>query len=120
LGRAKALIQRVAELEPEYANGGAFLYLGVFETLLPPAMGGRPELGRQHFERALQISEERNLMVKVMLADQYGRLMFDRELHDRLLQEVMAADVQAPGLTLMNTVAKERAEQLLDSGDDYF
>ena len=42
LGRAKALIQRVAELEPEYANGGAFLYLGVFETLLPPAMGGRP------------------------------------------------------------------------------
>jgi signal transduction histidine kinase len=46
--------------------------------------------------------------------------MFDRELHDRLLQEVMAADVQAPGLTLMNTVAKERAEQLLDSGDDYF
>jgi hypothetical protein len=83
-------------------------------------MGGRPELGRQHFERALQISEERNLMVKVMLADQYGRLMFDRKLHDRLLQEVMAADVQAPGLTLMNTVAKERAEQLLDSGDDYF
>lgn len=120
LGRAKALIQRVAELEPEYANGGAFLYLGVFETLLPPAMGGRPELGKQHFERALQISDERNLMVKVMLADQYGRLMFDRELHDGLLQEVMAADVQAPGLTLMNTVAKERAQQLLDSGDDYF
>ena len=48
---AKALIQRVAELEPEHANGGAFLYLGVFETL-PPAMGGRPELGKQHFERA--------------------------------------------------------------------
>ena len=36
LGRAKALIQRVAR-EPEYANGSAFLYLGVFETLLPPA-----------------------------------------------------------------------------------
>ncbi len=120
LGRVKALIERVAELEPEYANGGAFLYMGVFETLLPPAMGGRPELGRQHFERALDISGGRNLMVKVMLADQYGRLMFERDLHDRLLNEVMDAETQAPGLTLMNTVAKERAQQLLDSADDYF
>ena len=83
-------------------------------------MGGRPELGRQHFERALAISNERNLIVKVMLADQYGRLMFDRDLHDRLLNEVMAAPATAPGLTLMNTVAKERAQQLLDSADDYF
>ena len=120
LGRVKALIQRVADLDPEHANGGAFLYLGVFETLLPPAMGGRPELGRQHFERALTISNERNLIVKVMMADQYARLLFDRELHDRLLQEVLAADVQAPGLTLMNTVAQERAQLLLDSADDYF
>ena len=120
LGRVEALIQRVADLDPEHANGGAFLYMGVFETLLPPAMGGRPELGRQHFERALAISNERNLIVKVMLADQYARLMFDRELHDQLLQEVLAADVQAPGLTLMNTVAQERAQLLLDSADDYF
>ena len=120
LGRVKALIQRVAALDPEHANGGAFLYMGVFETLLPPAMGGRPELGRKHFERALAISNERNLIVKVMLADQYARLMFDRELHDQLLQEVLAADVQAPRLTLMNTVAQERAQLLLDSADDYF
>ena len=120
LGRVKALIQRVADLDPEHANGGAFLYLGVFETLLPPAMGGRPEMGRRHFERALTISNERNLIVKVMMANQYARLIFDRELHDRLLQEVLAADVQAPGLTLMNTVAQERAQLLLDSADDYF
>ena len=76
-------------------------------------------VGRQHFERALAISNERNLIVKVC-ADQYGRLMFDRDLHDRLLNEVMAAPATAPGLTLMNTVAKERAQQLLDSADDYF
>ena len=68
LGRVKALIQRVADLDPEHANWGAFLYLGVFETLLPPAMGGRPEMGRRHFERALTISNERNLIVKVMMA----------------------------------------------------
>ena len=54
-----------------------------------------------------------------MMANQYARLIFDRELHDRLLQEVLAADVQAPGLTLMNTVAQERPNST-DSADDYF
>ena len=120
LGRVKALMQRVVELDGGYANGNAHLYMGVFETLVPPGMGGRPEIGRQHFEQALDISGGLNLMVKVMYADQYARLMFERKLHDQLLQDVMAAEVKAPGLTLMNTVAKERAQRLLDTADDYF
>lgn len=120
LARVKALMQRVVVLDETYSNGAAYLYLGVFETLLPPAMGGKPEIGRGHFERALTISSGNNLMVKVMLADQYARLVFDRELHDNLLNEVIAADGKTPGLTLMNTVAKERARKLLDSADDYF
>ena len=108
------------ELDGGYANGNAHLYMGVFETLVPPGMGGRPEIGRQHFEQALDISGGLNLMVKVMYADQYARLMFERKLHDQLLQDVLAAEVKAPGLTLMNTVAKERAQRLLDTADDYF
>jgi hypothetical protein len=108
------------ELDETYSNGAAYLYLGVFETLLPPAMGGKPEIGRGHFERALTLSSGNNLMVKVMLADQYARLVFDRELHDNLLLEVIAADGKTSGLTLMNAVAKERAQKLLDSADDYF
>ena len=59
-------------------------------------------------------------MVKVMYADQYARLLFERKLHDELLLEVLDADAKAPGLTLMNTVAKERARRLLDTADDYF
>ncbi|MCB1685382.1 MAG: hypothetical protein KDI31_12875, partial [Pseudomonadales bacterium] len=53
-------------------------------------------------------------------ADQYARLVFDRALHDELLNEVVAADPAGPGLTLINTVAQRRAKQLLDSADDYF
>ena len=59
-------------------------------------------------------------MAKVMYAERYARLVFDRELHDRLLQEVLAAPVQVPGLTLGNTLAVARAKQLLASADDYF
>ena len=120
LARVKALMLRVSELEPMYENGSVFLYLGVFETLLPPAMGGKPDIGRAHFEKAIEISSGQNLMAKVMFADQYARLVFDRELHDKLLNEVLAAPVHSPGLTLMNTVAKEQAQILLDSADEYF
>lgn len=120
LGRVKALVLRIAELDETYDHGGPHLYLGVFETLLPPSLGGRPEIGRSHFEKAIEISEGRYLMIKVMFADQYARLMFDRELHDRLLTEVVTADPTAPGLTLINTVAQRRAYELLDSADAYF
>lgn len=120
LGRVKALMLRIAELDETYDFGGPHLYLGVFETLLPPSLGGRPEIGRAHFEKAIEISEGRYLMTKVMFADQYARLLFDRELHDKLLGEVMDSDPAEPGLTLINTVAQRRAQELLETADAYF
>ena len=120
LARVKALIGRVAELNEGYEYGGPHLYLGVFELLLPPALGGRPEAGRYHFERALALAEERHLLTKVLFAEHYARLMFDRPLHDRLLNEVLEAEVQVPELQLMNAIAKRQARQLLDSADAYF
>ena len=120
LGRVKTLIGRVADLDEGFEYGGPHLYLGVFEVLLPPALGGRPEIGRYHFERAIALSEGRHLLTKVMFADQYARLVFDRPLHDRLLREVLVADDDPPGLRLMNAVARRRAQELLESADAYF
>jgi hypothetical protein len=92
----------------------------VFETLVPPALGGKPELGREHFERALAISNGQHMLTKVMFAEQYARLVFDRELHDQLLNEVIETDPSVPGLTLMNVVARQQAAALLESADAYF
>jgi hypothetical protein len=118
--KIEAAMQRVLELDESYERGGAHLYLGVLSTLRPASMGGRPEEGRAHFERALELSDGRDLMVQVLFAESYGRLVFDRELHDELLQQVLAADPREPGLTLSNTLAQERAQALLASGNDYF
>lgn len=120
LGRVKLLMQRIAELDEGYEYGGPHLYLGVFETLLPPALGGRPELGRTHFERALALAEGKHLLTLVMFAEQYARLVFDRALHDDLLGRVLAAEVEVPELMLMNAVAKRRARSLLETADAYF
>jgi hypothetical protein len=118
--KIEALMQRVVTLDESYEQGAAHLYLGVLATLRPAALGGEPEEGRRHFERAIALSEGRNLMGKVLYARSYARLVFDRPLHDRLLREVLAADPRAPGLTLSNTLAQQQARLLLDDADDYF
>ena len=118
--KIEATLQRVVELEPGYEDGSAYLYLGVLATLLPPALGGRPEIGRQYFERAIELSQGRNLMAKVLFAQNYAMLVFDRDLHDELLNQVVAADPVARDLTLSNTLAQEQARELLENADDYF
>ena len=118
--KVEATMQRVVELDESYDNGGAQLYLGVLSIMMPPALGGKPEQARTHFERAIALSKGRNLMFKVIFAERFGRTMFDRQLHDRLLREVMEADAEEPDLTLMNLLAQKKARALLDSADDYF
>ncbi|MBT8374310.1 MAG: TRAP transporter TatT component family protein [Deltaproteobacteria bacterium] len=120
LSRVEAIMKRVIDLNELYEDGSAHFYLGVFSTLLPPALGGKPEEGRRHFEQAIEMSGGRNLMVKVTFARQYARLMFDRKLHDRLLHEVLKTDPNLPGYTLINTLARQEAQELLDSADNYF
>ena len=120
LAKVRAGMERVVELDEAYEHGSAHLYLGVLTTLLPPALGGKPEEGRSHFERAMVLSQGRDLMVKVEYARRYARLVFDRPLHDRLLNEVLQAPVSAPGLTLSNTLAQRAARELLKSADSYY
>ncbi len=120
ISRVEVLMQRVVELDEFYQDGAAHLYLGVLATFLPLALGGKPDVGRQHFERALEISNNKNLMAKVIYARHYARLVFDRGLHDRLLTEVLKAEPDVPGYALGNTLAQQRARELLDNADEYF
>lgn len=120
ISRVEALMTRLVALDEGYQDGGAHLYLGILATLLPPALGGKPEIGRRHFERAIDLSHGKNLMAKVTFARQYARLVFDRELHDQLLTSVIEADPDVEGYTLMNTLAQKDARALLGTADDYF
>ena len=59
-------------------------------------------------------------MAKVLYAEKYARLVFNRELHDTLLSEVTDADPYGEALTLINLVAQDQAAALLESADEYF
>jgi hypothetical protein len=118
LAKAEAMLQHLVSMDPGYERGRAQLYLGVIGSQVPPTLGGRPEIGRQHFEEAINYSSGEDLRAKLEFARHYARLVFDKTLHDRLLHEVIEADPVKPGLTLSNIMAQQQARQLLQ--DDYF
>lgn len=120
LPKVEALLNRLLELDETYERGSAHTFLGILMTLRPPALGGQPEEARRHFERAIELSNGRDLGVKVEYARSYARMLYERELHDRLLTEVLETDPHEPGLTLMNTLAQRDAAELLASANDYF
>lgn len=120
LPQAEAVLVRVQHLDPNYQAAAVEHYLGILNTIRPPALGGNFEAGLAHFQRALDLSFGQDLSIKVDFAKYYARTLYERDLHDRLLHEVLAADPKQRGYTLFNTLAQEDAQELLDSADDYF
>ena len=120
LPKAESAINRLYELDPGFEGGAIHLYLGILATLRPPALGGKPEEGKMHFEKAIEMSDGKDLTAQVEFAKSYARMLYDRELHDRLLTQVIEADPSAEGLTLFNIIAQRNAQELLATADDYF
>ena len=120
LARVTKIMDHALKLDTHFQSGQIHLYLGVLNTLLPPALGGKPEIGRRHFEKAIKLSNNKNLMAKVMYAEKYARLVFNQYLHDQLLNEVLKTEPRSRGFTLTNMLAHEQAKELLASSKDYF
>lgn len=120
LPKIEAALQHVMDLEPGDLAASTAMYLGILNTLRPAALGGDPEAGREWFLLGIDLSDGKDLSIKVEYARGYARLLYDRELHDQLLNEVLATDVEQPDLTLFNLLAREQAVSLLASGDEYF
>jgi hypothetical protein len=116
----EAVLERALALDETYEKGALHGYLGILNSLRPPALGGKPDVARAHFERAIELSQGRDLSIKVEYARRYARLVFDQELHDRLLTEVLNAPVNAPLYTLFNVLAKQEAQTLLSTSKEYF
>ncbi|MEM6640801.1 MAG: TRAP transporter TatT component family protein [Pseudomonadota bacterium] len=120
LPKVESVLVTLDAQDTTYEAGNIALYLGILNTLRPAALGGDPEAGRAFFEQAIELSDGRDLSAKVEFARGYARSLYERELHDRLLNDVIAADPVVDGLTLFNVMAQRQAHELLASADDYF
>ncbi len=120
LPHLEALLNRYLDIGDAAKSSTVYTYLGILATLRPPALGGEPKKGKQYFERAIELSNGTDLSAKVEYARGYARTLYERELHDQLLNEVLTADPNVPGYTLTNVLAQRDAVDLLASADDHF
>lgn len=120
LPQIEALFERYLDISGDEVNGSVYTYMGILLTLRPPALGGEPERAREYFEQAITLTNGRDLSAKVEFARGYAKLLYERELHDQLLNEVLEADPYQDGFTLSNVLAQEDALILMAEADDYF
>jgi len=120
LPQAEAVLNRYLSIAGDNANPAAHTYLGILQTIRPPALGGKPEEARAHFEKAIAMTGGNDLGVKIWFAKGYAKMLYERELHDQLVGEVLSADPYVDGFTLLNVLAQEEAARLAAEADDYF
>jgi hypothetical protein len=120
LPQIEALFNHYLNISGDEVNSSVYTYMGIMLTLRPPALGGEPERAREFFEKAIAVSNSKDLSAKVEYARGYAKLLYKRELHDRLLNEVLEADPNQDGFVLTNVMAQEAAAILLAEADDYF
>lgn len=121
LPRVEALWRRLLALDEGYYYAAPHLFLGTFYGARSPMLGGRPAEARRHFERALELTGGRFLFTRLYYAQYYARQTLDRALFEEQLGLILRApDDLLPEMRLANTVAKQRAAELLARVDEWF
>ena len=114
-------MKKVHELDPAFHHAGPNLFLGVFYGGRSRMLGGNPEKSRHHFEKALDLTEKKFLLVRLLFAKTYAVQNQNRELFESQLQAVVNAPPDLfPEQRLANEVARKKAAQLLDQIDELF
>jgi hypothetical protein len=120
LPQAEAVMQHYIDISGNTAKSSAYNYLGILMTVRPPALGGKQEVARGHFNTAISMSGGKDLSPKVEMLKGIARTLYDRELNDELCTDILGSSPYADGYTLTNVLAKEEALVLCSEADDYF
>jgi len=114
---AEALVARSVELDPTEFNGAGLTFQAVVATTAP---GGNLDEAEALWNRAIEVTERRNLLTLCTMAKAYAVRRGDRELFVSLLREVLEAGDIFPEARLTNMIAKHRAERYLRQVDELF
>ena len=121
LSKVQALIEIVAEKNPSFYYGGAYLFLGTIEGSTPKALGGNPQKAKEYFEKGLTINGGKFLMTQLYYAKTYAVATQDQSLFESLLKQVEEASPDIlPEARLANMVAKQKARRLLARENELF
>jgi hypothetical protein len=121
LPKVELMMKKVLELDEGFYYGGPHLFMGIWFASRPKLAGGDLLKAQQHFRAALKFGQGKFLMAHVYYANYYARQALDKDLFVSTLQTVLDTPANiSPELTLLNTVAKEKAKDLLSRQEEYF
>ena len=120
LGTVRELLARALELDEDYDRGSIHSALITIEAL-PEFLGGSPERAREHFNRAVDLSDGLDAAPYVAFAAGVSMPAENRVEFQQLLEQALAIDPnQDTSMRLLNLVNQARARMLLDHIDDLF
>jgi len=121
LGRVEIMMKRILELDETYYNAGAHLFYMVYYGSRPEMLGGSPEKAKEHYEKAIKITDNKFLMADFLYAEYYAIQVQDKELFKSLLNKIIEFDgTTYPQERLTNEIAKKKAQALIKLEDDLF
>ena len=117
---ARALLDRALELDEAFERGALHSAFVTLESV-GEALGGSYARAREHFARAVELSDGRDAGPYVALATGVSVAQENREEFRDLLETALDIDPDAaPDNRLLNLIAQKRARVLLDHIDDLF
>ena len=121
MGNAVALMRRADELDGNYYFGGPHLFLGIYYSSRPAALGGNPAKAGKEFAKARAATGDKLLMVDVLQAQYLERQAQNQKAFHALLIHVIEAPPDLfPQMALANAIAKDKAKQLLTDEEAWF
>ena len=116
-----AMMRRGMALDGSFDRGAFQEFFVTYEGGRSTADGGGAAVARAYLDQALQLSGGKKLGPMVSFAESALVQQQDRAEFERILRQVLAADVNAaPEFRLANVLAQRRARALLDHADDLF
>ncbi len=127
LPKARAIFEKLAQLDENDEERDPALRalphiaLASMAVAMSKAMGGRPEMGQKHFQRAMEITKNKFLLAKVFYARRYAVAVQDKALFRNALVEVLQTDPAVwPEQRLANEIAHRRARRYLKNEKEWF
>ena len=121
LNASQALLHRVMEIDASYFQGLPHVLMGVSLSARPPMLGGNVKQAKEHFDKALQLSQGKFFLTQYYFARFYAVRVQDKALFLRLTGEI---EKMNPGelrdVCLINAVTQHKAKQLGEMVDEFF
>lgn len=116
-----AILERAAELAPEYSNGSIWDVMCQVYAAAPMDFGGDMDRAVFCYNKAQEVAKGKSAGLYLTYAETFCKPEGDKKAFVDALEKALAIDPKAdPSNTLMTVISQKKAKRLMAHLDDYF